>query len=427
MVNPDRGLDNPAFSGDKARGVPGIDMAKKKTTKKTTRKAEPKPRAPARPGPAAETVADSKALARLRAEVDDIDRRLVALLNERARAVVQIGKHKRDTNTPIYAPHREAEVLRKVLEANEGPLPSRTIEGVYRELMSGSFALEQPLRIGYLGPPGSQSHVAAVKQFGSSVEYDDLHEIAGVFTEVRRRHVNYGLVPIENSTGGGIVETLDAFARNAGHVSVYAEVQIAIHHALLANCPPAEVRRIYSKPEVFQQCRNWLSQQLPRAELIPAASSSRAAQIAAEENEKAISIGHTPATGAIGTTLAGEMYGLKTLFPRIEDNPNNITRFLVLSREKAKRTGDDKTSVMFTTEDRPGALVEVLGVFHTAGINLSHLDKRPSGRENWTYTFFADAVGHESDDAMRAALARVRAHCKDMAVLGSYPRSRRIL
>lgn len=374
-----------------------------------------------------ETSDASKALARLRGEVDRIDRALVRLLNERAGKVVEIGKLKRGSNTPIYAPHREAEVLAKVLEANGGPLPDRTIEGIYRELMSGSFALEQPLRIGYLGPPGSQSHVAAVKQFGSSVEYDDLHEIAGVFTEVRRRHVNYGLVPIENSTGGGIVETLDAFAQNAGHVSVYAEVQIAIHHALLANCPPAEIRRIYSKPEVFQQCRNWLSQQLPRVELIPSASSSRAVQIAAEENGKAISIGHAPSTGAIGTTLAGEMYGLKTLFPRIEDNPNNITRFLVLSREKARRTGDDKTSVMFTTEDRPGALVEVLGVFHAAQINLSHLDKRPSGRENWTYTFFADAAGHEDDPNMKAALARVKAHCKDMVVLGSYPRSRRIL
>lgn len=395
-------------------------MAKKRTKKAT----------PSRPRPTKaghESSVDTEALARLRKAIDRIDARLVNLLNERARAVVEIGQHKRDTNTPIYAPHREAEVLNRVLEANQGPLPDRTIEGIYRELMSGSFALEQPLRIGYLGPQGSQSHVAAVKQFGSSVEYDDLHEIAGVFTEVRRKHVNYGLVPIENSTGGGIVETLDAFTQHAGHLSIYAEVQIAIHHSLLANCPPADVRRIYSKPEVFQQCRGWLSQQLPRAELIPAASSSRAVQIAVEENDKASSIGHAPTTAAIGTTLAGEMYGLKTLFPRIEDNPNNITRFLILSREKAKRTGDDKTSVMFTTEDRPGALVEVLGVFHAAQINLSHLDKRPSGRDTWTYTFFADAAGHRDDAVMQGALARAKAHCKELVVLGSYPRSTRIL
>ncbi len=408
-------------------------MAKKKTTKKTAKTGSSGTGSGRRAGSSrtkktgTQAGGTSRDLASLRREIDRIDRRLIKLLNERAGAVVEIGRLKRGSNTPIYAPHREAEVLEKVLAANTGPLPDRTIEGVYRELMSGSFALEQPLRIGYLGPPGSQSHVAAVKQFGSSVEYDDLHEIAGVFTEVRRKHVNYGLVPIENSTGGGIAETLDAFTINAGHLSIYAEVQITIHHALLANCPPAEIRRVYSKPEVFQQCRGWLSQQLPRADLIPAASSSRAVQIAAEENAKAISIGHDPTTAAIGTTLAGEMYGLKTLFPRIEDNPNNITRFLVLSREKAERTGDDKTSVMFTTEDKPGALVEVLGVFRAEGINLSHLDKRPSGRENWTYTFFADAEGHRGDPGMKRALARVKAHCKEMVVLGSYPRSKRIL
>lgn len=403
-------------------------MAKKKSTRKKPGTANAKRPAKRAAGkPARPSAGQGHDLDSLRRVIDRIDRRLIKLLNERAGAVVEIGRLKRGSNTPIYAPHREAEVLEKVLAANTGPLPDRTIEGVYRELMSGSFALEQPLRIGYLGPPGSQSHVAAVKQFGSSVEYDDLHEIAGVFTEVRRKHVNYGLVPIENSTGGGIVETLDAFTTNAGRLSIYAEVQITIHHALLANCPPAAVRRVYSKPEVFQQCRGWLSQQLPRADLIPAASSSRAVQIAAEENAKAISIGHDPTTAAIGTTLAGEMYGLKTLFPRIEDNPNNITRFLVLSREKAQQTGDDKTSVMFTTEDKPGALVEVLGVFRAEGINLSHLDKRPSGRENWTYTFFADADGHRDDESMRRALSRVKAHCKEMVVLGSYPRSRRIL
>tara|TARA_Y100001933_G_scaffold160923_1_gene159113 strand:- start:347 stop:1633 length:1287 start_codon:yes stop_codon:yes gene_type:complete len=379
------------------------------------------------PNAARETADASAALARLRKQIDRLDHRLVNLLNERAAAVVEIGKLKRGSGTPIYAPHREQEVLARALAANRGPLPDRTIEGIYREMMSGSFALEQPLRIGYLGPPGSQSHVAAVKQFGSSVEYDDLHEIGGVFTEVRRGHVNYGLVPIENSTGGGIAEAMDAFTSAAGDLWIYAEVQISIHHALLANCPPADIRRVYSKPEVFAQCRGWLSQQLPKADLIPAASSSRAAQIAADENTKAAEIGHDPTTAAIGTSLAGEMYGLKTLFPRIEDNPNNITRFLVLSKEQARRTGDDKTSVMFTTDDRPGALVEVLGVFHSAGINLTHLDKRPSGQENWTYTFFADAQGHIEDDGMRAALARVKAHCKDMSVLGSYPRSERIL
>ncbi len=400
---------------------------------KTTRKAQKAPPAGkprgklVRQDTAVETPANSQALAKLRSQIDRLDARLVKILNDRAELVREVGKLKRGQNIPIYAPHREAEVLEKVLKANQGPLPDRTIEGVYRELMSGSFALEQPLRIGFLGPAGSHSHVAATRHFGASVEYENLHEIAGVFTEVRRGHVNYGLIPIENSTGGGIAESLDAFREHAGRVSIYSEVQIAIHHALLANCAPKSVKRVYSKPEVFSQCRNWLATQLPGRDLVAAASSSRAAQIAAEENEKAISIGHEPTAAAIGTALAGDMYGLKTIFPRIEDNPNNITRFLVISKEQARRTGDDKTSIMFVTEDRPGALVEVLSVFHASGVNLSHLDKRPSGRQNWQYTFFVDAAGHRDDPIMKAAIARVGAHCKEMSVLGSYPRSKRIL
>lgn len=405
--------------------------SKKKAAKKTSRVVRKKtgsvsPAAAGKPA-ADESAADTAGLSDLRKKIDRLDSKLVQILNDRARLVVEVGKYKRGSNTPIYAPHREAEVLKKALDANAGPLSDRSIEGIYRELMSGSFALEQPLRIGFLGPPGSHSHAAAVKQFGSSVEFEDLHEIKGVFTEVRRRHVNYGLVPIENSTGGGIVETLDAFREQAQHLSVYAEVQSAIHHALLANCSPSKITRIYSKPEVFQQCRSWLSTQMPKAELIPAASSSRAAQIAAEEAQTAVRIGHEPTAAAIGTELAGDMYGLKTVFPRIEDDPNNITRFLVLSREKAKKSGDDKTSVMFSTDDRPGALVEVLGVFHASKINLSHLDKRPSGRENWSYTFFADLIGHRDDADVKAALSRAAAHCRELTVLGSYPRSKRIL
>ena len=377
--------------------------------------------------PSSERPADSARLQELRRKIDAVDQRLVRLLNERASLVVEVGKTKRTTGTPIYAPHREAEVLRRVLSSNKGPLPDRTVEGVYRELMSGSFALEHPLRIGYLGPPGSNSHAAAVKQFGSSVDYEDLREIGGVFTEVRRGHVNYGLVPIENSLGGGIVETLDAFKANAHQISIYGEVQISIHHALLANCLPRQVRRIHSKPEIFQQCRNWLSTQYPGVELMPAASSSRAAQIAVEECRKALEIGAEPGSAAIGTALAGQLYGLNVLFPRIEDDPNNITRFVIIARQHARPTGDDKTSLMFTTEDKPGALVSVLGIFQEAGINLTHIDKRPQGRERWTYTFFVDALGHREDPAMAAAIDEAGTHCREFIVLGSYPRSQRIL
>ena len=366
-------------------------------------------------------------LDRLRTKIDEIDHQLVKLLNDRAKTVVQVGKVKQGSGIPIYAPHREAEVLARVLGHNKGPLPDRSVEGVYKELMSGSFAIERPLRIGYLGPQGSFSHLASVKHFGTSVDFEDLRTIDGVFTEIRRRHVDYGLVPIENSIGGGIVEALDAFAEHAGKVTIYAEAQIEIHHALLANCKPSDVKRIHSKPEIFAQCRTWLATQYPEAELIPAASSSRAAATAAEEAKTAEAIGTVPVAAAIGNPLAGKIYGLSTLFENIEDRPGNVTRFLVLSRQKARKSFDDKTSVMFNTQDKPGALVEVLQVFNAAGINLTHIDKRPSGRENWQYTFFVDAEGHRDDRVLAGALREAAGHCKDLTVLGSYPRSRRLL
>lgn len=382
---------------------------------------------PSLPKPGAERPEESAKLGELREKIDQLDQQLVDMLNARAKLVVDVGAFKRGSGTPIYAPHREAEVLAKALSRSGGPLPDRTIEGVYRELMSGSFALEQPLRIGFLGPPGSYSHQAAVKQFGSSVDFEDLQLIGGVFTEVRRGHVNYGLVPIENSIGGGITETLDALAQNAGHVWVYAEVQITIKHMLLTDCKPNAVRRIHSKPEVFSQCRNWLTTQYPNAALLPDASTSQAVQTALKENKTALEIGAEPGSAAIASELAGELYGLPVLFSNIADNPDNITRFYVISREQALPSGDDKTAVMFATEDKHGALVEVLQAFHSQGINLSHIDKRPSGRENWSYTFYIDALGHKDDENMQRGIAQAMGHCKELHVLGSFPRSTRIL
>jgi chorismate mutase/prephenate dehydratase len=318
-------------------------------------------------------------------------------------------------------------VLKRVLAASEGPLPDRTIEGIYRELMSGSFALEQPLRIGYLGPAGSYSHMAAVKHFGSSVEFEDLREIAGVFTEVQRGHVQYGLVPIENSTGGGIVETLDAFLDDRTNVHLRRGADRGAPRA-------AGELRAQGCAEDPQQARGF--QPVPRVagDAVPAGGIDPGREFepfgpdrgGGEPRPRGRSA-RRPGRRRSARELAGEIYGLNVLFEKIEDNPSNITRFFVISRHAAQRSGDDKTSIMFTTDDKPGALVSVLSVFHHAGINLSHIDKRPSGRENWAYTFFVDAVGHLEDQDMQFALARARAHCKELHVLGSYPRSRRIL
>ncbi|HAI12663.1 MAG TPA: chorismate mutase [Phycisphaerales bacterium] len=354
-------------------------------------------------------------LAPLREQIDVLDQQIIQLLNERAKVVVEVGEIKREQDSPIYAPEREQKVLEQVRRYNKGPLPQKCIEAIWREMMSGSFALERPLRIGYLGPPGSFSHLAAVRKFGRSVEYDDLGEIHAVCEEVARGHIDYGLVPIESSAHGGIGETLDAFLSNS--VSVYAEVLIAVHQNLLSNCPVDKITKVYSKPPAFTQCRNWLAVQLSRAQKVPVASTSLAAEMASKEEGAA----------AVGSVLAGELYGLKVQFENIEDSANNITRFFVVSRDNAKRSGDDKTAIMFTTEHKAGSLTDVLDVFRDNGLNLTHIDKRPSRNVNWEYYFFVDFLGHRDDEDVTKALEEARHHCRQLTVLGSFPRAREVL
>jgi chorismate mutase/prephenate dehydratase len=356
-----------------------------------------------------------RSIEELRVEIDGLDGKIVELLNERARVVVEVGKYKQRTGAPIYAPDREKVVFERVRSLNKGPLPNRCLEAVYRELMSGSFALERPLRIGFLGPEGSFSHQASVLKFGSSVEYVALGDINAVFEQVTRGAVDYGLVPVENSIHGGVIDTLDAFLSSPARIC--AEVLVTIHHCLLANGPWEKVRTVSSKPEVFAQCRNFLSSVAKGREVRAAASTSAAAELAGREEGIA----------AIGSKLAGELYGLHTLFENIEDNPDNVTRFWVISREPAKKTGDDKTAILFTTAHKPGALAEVLDVFRDAGINLTDIEKRPSQKVNWEYYFFIDAAGHSDDAAMQGAIASARQHCLQLTPLGSYPKASEVL
>ena len=359
--------------------------------------------------------ASDRVLEELRTRIDALDGRIVEILNERAKLVVEIGQLKQQNNLPIYAPDRERAVLEKIRQLNKGPLPNRCLEAVWRELMSGSFALEKPLRIGFLGPEGTFSHMASVRKFGSSVEYVPLADIPAVFEEVVRGHVDYGLVPVENSIGGGVVDTLDAFLQSSAKIC--AEVKITIHHNLLAKEPWEQVRRIYSKPEVFSQCRHWLSSAAKERQVEAAASTSAAAEMAARQ----------PGVAAIGSTLAGELYGLHVLFENIEDNPDNVTRFFVIGREPARASGTDKTAIMFTTAHKPGALAEVLDCFRDNGINLTDIEKRPSKKVNWEYYFFIDAEGHGDDAAMKRAIEAARQHCLQLTVLGSYPRAVEVL
>ncbi len=351
----------------------------------------------------------------LRQRIDDLDRQLVQLINERAKIVVEVGKLKNKTDKPIYVPAREKDVFARITEANQGPLPDKTVKAIWRELMSGSFFLERPLRIGYLGPNGSFSHTASMLKFGQSVEYKPLTDIESIFEEVSKSHCDLGLAPVENSTGGGVIETLDALT--SSNVKICAEVLLEIHQNLLANCAPEDIKRIYSKPEVFAQCHKWLGSTLKGVQTIPVASTARAAQMAAEEEGAA----------AIGSITAAELYDLKVIYENIEDIPNNVTRFLVLAKEDAKPTDDDKTAILFSTSHKAGALSDVLDVFKSHKINLTNIESRPSKKREWEYYFFMDFLGHHTQEKIQTALDEARKHCLQLSVLGSFPRAKDLL
>jgi len=351
----------------------------------------------------------------LRVRIDQIDSELVKLLNERAEVVIKIGQLKNKTGGQIYVPDREKQIFEKIKGANKGPLPDRTMAAIWRELMSGSFALERPLRIGYLGPKGSFSHNAAMLKFGQSVEYEPLTDIRSIFGEVSKGHCDLGLVPIENTSGGGVIETLDAFTDT--DVKICAEVQMAIHHHLMANCSLEKIEKVYSKPEVFSQCRNWLTANFKEAKTIPVASTAKAAQMAADEENAA----------AIGSAVASELYGLKIVCENIEDIVNNITRFLAISKEDARPTGEDKTAIVFSTAHKAGALADVLDVFKRYEINLTNIESRPSKKRQWEYYFFMDFLGHHTEQNIIKGLEEARKHCLQLSILGSFPRAKELL
>ena len=367
------------------------------------------------PDSARKEASPAMALNELRKQIDSIDEQLVELISRRAQVAVEIGKLKQAGEVPVYVPHREKAVLDKISRLNKGPLPDKTLYAIWRELMSGSFLLEQAMRIGYLGPKGSFSHNAAILKFGQSVDYEALADIRSIFEEVSKGHCNFGIVPIENSAGGGVRESLDAFIET--DVLICAEVHMAIHHNLMANCPMSAITKIYSQPEVFAQCRNWLAATFRDAKTIPVASSSRAAQLAAEESGSA----------AIASEIAAEIYGLKILCADIEDVSNNITRFLIIGKADSQPTGDDKTIILFSTAHRTGALVDVLDVFKEYNINMTNIGSRPNKKREWEYYFFVDFLGHKQDENVRKALEEAKKHCLQLSILGSFPCSKTVL
>ncbi len=352
----------------------------------------------------------------LRDKIDSLDKQIVDLLNERAKVVVEVGEYKRTEKgaPPIYAPDRERAVIDKILSNNKGPLPDKCLMAVYRELMSGSFYLERPLRIGCLGPEGSYSHQASVFKFGESVEYETLPNIASVFNEVSRGHCDFGLVPFENTVAGSIIETVEMLIDT--DVTICAELYLAIHHNLMANCAQDQIKRIYSKPEVFNQCRIWLNNTMPEVDIIQAASSAAAAQRVATEEGSA----------AIGSKHAAEIYGLKLICECIEDHANNVTRFFVIGRTPSRPSGKDKTAMVFSVEDKAGALVDVLQAFRYNEVNLTNLKSNP-GRNAREFYFFADAIGHRDDENVKRAIEHAGRQCTHFSVMGSFPVSPEIL
>ena len=351
-------------------------------------------------------------LEELRKQIDAIDQKLVERMNERARCAVRIGQLKRDAGREsVYSPEREREILERIVAASDGPLPDAALIAIWKELMSGSLSLEKPLKVAYLGPEGSFSHLAALEKFGRSVQLVAVRDIAAVFDQVARATADYGIVPVENTTGGAIRDTMECFLDVPGPVKVCAEMALPVHQNLLSRSVIEKVKKVYSKPQVFDQCRGWLARNLAQADLVAVGSTAEAALLASRVD----------GTAAIASSMAAELYGLNVLNPAIEDNPQNQTRFLVLGRESAEPTGRDKTCLLFSVPDRAGALVEILDVFRLHDINMTKIESHPSPTKSWEYYFFVDIEGHAKDEGVAKALGEARSHARMLEVLGSFP------
>lgn len=346
----------------------------------------------------------------LRVQIDRLDLQILDLLNKRASIAARIGKVKADQGGEVFSAAREEEVLSNVLTANKGPLEEVTIKAIFRELISGSRAIQKVQRIAFLGPEYSYSHIAALERFGEAVQYSRTANIAAVFEEVSRKHADYGVVPLENSTDGRITDTLDMFIRMPT-IRICSEIRLRVHHHLLANCQPTEIRRVYSKEQALSQCRNWLSKNLPQASLHPVASTADAARLVQTE----------PHVAAVASRQAGVRYGINALFHNIEDSPFNETRFAVIGQADSAKTGTDKTALMFQTSNTPGALVTALTVFAQNKINLTWVESFPYREAKGEYVFFIELVGHREDTKVRRALAVLEETCESVSVLGSFP------
>ncbi len=345
-----------------------------------------------------------------RSRINDLDNQILNLLQQRAEAALQIGDLKRRHDLPFHVPEREAEIIARLTAGNTGPLPAETIRAVWREILSGCLALERPLAVGYLGPRGTFTHQAALKHFGAGAELVPARAIVDIFDEVERKRVDYGVVPVENSTEGAVNVTLDRLIES--DVVICGELSLAISQHLLSGARELSgVKRVVSHPQGLAQCRRWLAEHLPEVPTEESTSTAAAAELAAADVTVA----------AIASELAAKQHGVPILRARIEDNPNNFTRFLVIGRQPTRPTGADKTSILFAMRNEPGSLYRILEPLARTGINLTKIESRPAKRRPWEYVMFVDFEGHRETPAITSALAELEERTLFLRVLGSYP------
>lgn len=349
-------------------------------------------------------------LKKLRDKIDKIDDKILDLLNDRARVVLEVGKTKVGESREFYVPSRERAIFERLQAGNSGPFPNDSLCRVFREIISASLSLELPMKVAFLGPVSTFTHVAAMQQFGLSAQLVAQKSIPSVFEEVERGRAHYGVVPVENSTEGVVNHTLDMFI--GSDLQVIAEVLLEISHDLLSQSGKLEeISKVVSHPQALAQCRRWLEVNLPDTPQMDLTSTAAAAQMAAEDESVA----------AVASQAAARHYGLQVVKGKIEDNPNNFTRFLVIGRKTPDPSGRDKTSIMFSVRDEPGILYRMLEPFSKRDINLVKIESRPMKQKAWEYIFFLDLVGHINDAQVTDAVEELREHCHFLKVLGSYP------
>jgi len=353
-----------------------------------------------------------KHLPQLRKKINKLDNDILRLINERTRIALDIGRVKKNSGSEIFVPAREKEVYERILKQNKGPMNQDSLRSIYREIMSAALALEKELIVAYLGPEGTFSQQASISKFGSSVSYQPLPSILEVFHEVEMGKADYGVVPIENSLEGAIGQTLDAFVDT--NLKACSEIFFRIRHYLYSKCRNiSQIENIYSNEKVFGQCRRWLNEHLPKANLIETSSTARACALAKKEARSA----------AIAGKQAAKFYKLPILRANIEDQSGNLTRFFVIGKNESEKTGNDKTSILFSAKDTVGALHQTIQPFEKNRINLTKIESRPSRKKAWEYIFFVDLVGHPTDKKVKSALKAVEKKCQFFKVLGAYPRS----